>query len=109
MSPKTWLKRCATACMKRSNSSPDKRRGAGKRYPLPVVLCLLCLAKMAGQTNLKGATEWVRLRKESLASTFGLKRTDMPCQMTYTRVLEGIDAQVLGDLLAAFFSGREIQ
>ena len=34
---------------------PDKRRGAGKRYPLPVLLCLLCLAKMAGQTSLKGA------------------------------------------------------
>ena len=27
----------------------DPRRGAGKRYPLPVLLCLLCLAKMAGQ------------------------------------------------------------
>ena len=33
----------------------DPRRGAGKCYPLPVVLCLLCLAKMAGQTTLKGA------------------------------------------------------
>ncbi|HET9920278.1 MAG TPA: hypothetical protein VFQ30_10590, partial [Ktedonobacteraceae bacterium] len=28
---------------------PDRRRGAGKRYPLPVLLCLLFLAKMAGQ------------------------------------------------------------
>src|SRR5690242_13420685 len=63
---------------------PDKRGGAGKRYQLPVGLCLLCLAKMAGQTSLKGATEWVRLRKEPLAAAFGLKRTAMPCQMTYT-------------------------
>ncbi len=86
---------------------PDKRRGAGKRYPLPVVLCLLCLAKMAGQINLKGATEWVRLRAEPLAAAFGLKRTDMPCQMTYTRILEGIDAQVLTDLLSAFFTRWE--
>ncbi len=52
----------------------DPRRGAGKRYPLPVLLGLLCLAKMAGQTTLKGATEWVRLRAEVLAATFGLKR-----------------------------------
>jgi hypothetical protein len=86
---------------------PDKRRGAGKRYPLPVVLCLLCLAKMAGETSLKGATEWVRLRKELLAATFGLKRTDMPCQMTYTRVLEAIDAQMLTDVLSAFFTRWE--
>src|SRR5947209_6443484 len=65
---------------------PDPRRGEGKRYPLAVLLCLLLLAKMAGQTSLKGATEWVRLRAASLAPTFGLKRVAMPCQMTYQRI-----------------------
>jgi DDE_Tnp_1-associated len=84
----------------------DPRRGAGRRYPLPVLLCLLCLAKMAGQTTLKGATEWVRLRAEPLATSFGLKRSAMPCQMTYKRMLEVIDAQALNDLLAAFFTRR---
>lgn len=88
---------------------PDKRRRAGKRYPLPVLICLLCLAKMAGQTTLKGATEWVRLRGAQLSSAFGLKRTAMPCQMTYKRILEAIDAQVLNDLLAAFFTRWEAQ
>jgi len=88
---------------------PDPRRGAGKRYPLPVLLCLLCLAKMAGQSTLKGATEWVRLRADPLAASFGLKRTAMPCQMTYKRILEVIDAQVLNDLLAAFFTRWEAQ
>lgn len=87
----------------------DPRRGAGKRYPLPVLLCLLCLAKMAGQTTLKGATEWVRLRAEPLASSFGLKRSAMPCQMTYKRILEVIDAQALNALLAAFFTRWETQ
>jgi len=87
----------------------DPRRGAGKRYPLPVVLCLLCLAKMAGQSTLKGATEWVRLRAEPLATSFGLKRTAMPCQMTYKRILDAIDAQLLNDLLAAFFTRWEAQ
>jgi predicted transposase YbfD/YdcC len=85
----------------------DPRRGAGKRYPLPVLLCLLCLAKMAGQSTLKGATEWVRLRAEPLAASFGLKRTAMPCQMTYKRILEVIDAQTLNDLLSAFFTRWE--
>jgi predicted transposase YbfD/YdcC len=88
---------------------PDPRRGAGKRYPLPVLICLLFLAKMAGQTTLKGATEWVRLRSAFLAHAFGLKRTAMPCQMTYKRILEIIDAQVLNDLLAAFFTRWEAQ
>src|SRR5215831_10493144 len=88
---------------------PDPRRRAGQRYPLPVLICLLCLAKMAGQTTLKGATEWVRLRAAQLSSAFGLKRTAMPCQMTYKRMLEVIDAQVLNDLLAAFFTRWEAQ
>jgi predicted transposase YbfD/YdcC len=88
---------------------PDPRRGEGKRYSLPVLICLLCLAKMAGQTTLKGATEWVRLRASLLASSFGLKRLDMPCQMTYTRILEVIDAQALNDVLAAFFTRWEAQ
>jgi predicted transposase YbfD/YdcC len=88
---------------------PDRRRGAGKRYPLPVLICLLLLAKMAGQTTLKGATEWVRLRAEPLASSFGLKRKAMPCQMTYKRMLEGIDAAALNELLAAFFTRWEAQ
>lgn len=87
----------------------DPRRGAGKRYPLAVLLCLLCLAKLAGQTTLKGATEWVRLRAEPLATAFGLKRTAMPCQMTYKRILEKMDAQVLNDRLAAFFTRWETQ
>jgi hypothetical protein len=88
---------------------PDPRRKAGKRYPLPVLICLLCLAKMAGQPTLKGATKWVRLRAEHLSSAFGLKRRAMPCQMTYKRILEVIDAQILNDLLAAFFTRWEAQ
>jgi predicted transposase YbfD/YdcC len=104
----------ATEMMKHSfyealQGLPDPRRGAGKRYPLAVLLCLLCLAKMAGQLSLKGATEWVRLRAEPLATAFGLKRTAMPCQMTYTRILENIDATILNDLLAAFFTRFEAQ
>lgn len=88
---------------------PDPRRKAGQRYPLAVVLCLLCLAKMAGQTSLKGATEWVRLRGETLASSFGLKHKRMPCQMTYKRILEIVDVQLLNEYLATFFIRWEAQ
>jgi predicted transposase YbfD/YdcC len=88
---------------------PDRRRRAGKRYPLPVLICLLLLAKMAGETTLKGATEWVRLRAEPLALSFGLKRKAMPCQMTYPRMLEGMDAVALNEILSAFFTRWEAQ
>ena len=82
---------------------PDCRRGAGKRSPLPVLIGVLCLAKMAGQTTLKGATEWVCLRAALLAHAFGLKRTAMPCQMTYKRLFK------LNDVLAAFLTRWEAQ
>lgn len=37
---------------------PDGRRGQGKRYDLALLICLLLLAKLAGQTSLSGATDW---------------------------------------------------
>jgi hypothetical protein len=84
-------------------SLPDPRRGQGKRYELALLLCLLVLAKLAGQTNLKGATEWIRHRAPDIAAHFGLKRAQMPCQMTYCRMLARLEPQVLDELLAAFF------
>jgi hypothetical protein len=36
----------------------DARRGQGKRYELALILCLLVLAKLAGETSLSGATDW---------------------------------------------------
>jgi hypothetical protein len=81
----------------------DPRRGQGKRYELALILCLLLLAKMAGQTSLSGATDWIRHRAATLAEQFGLRRKSMPCQMTYCNVLARVDAKHLDELLHAFF------
>src|SRR5579859_1617104 len=81
----------------------DARRSQGKRYELALILCLLVLAKMAGQTSLSAATEWIRHRAAPLAEQFGLRRTSMPCQMTYCNVLARVNAKHLDELLAAFF------
>ncbi len=81
----------------------DPRRGQGKRYELALILCLLILAKMAGQTSLSGATDWIRHRAATLADQFGLRRKSMPCQMTYYNVLARVDAKHLDELLQAFF------
>lgn len=87
----------------------DPRRGQGKRYSLALVLCLLVLAKLAGQQSLSGATEWLRHRRVALSERFGLSRKEMPCQMTYCNVLARIDAQQLDALLSAFFVRWEAQ
>src|SRR5512135_201879 len=81
----------------------DARRDQGKRYELALVLCLLVLAKLAGETSLSGATEWIRHRAAVLAEQFGLRRKNMPCQMTYCNVLARVDAKHLDEILQAFF------
>src|SRR5438046_1038677 len=70
----------------------DPRRGHSKRYELALILCLLVLAKLAGQTSLSGATDWIRHRAAFLADQFKLHRKTMPCQMTYCNVLARVDA-----------------
>jgi hypothetical protein len=81
----------------------DPRRGQGKRYELALLLCLLLLAKMAGEKSLSGATKWIRHRAAVLADQLRLCRKSMPCQMTYCNVLARVDAKHLDDILAAFF------
>ncbi len=81
----------------------DARRDQGKRYELALILCLLVLAKMAGETSLSGATEWIRHRAALLAEQFRLRRTSMPCQMTYCNVLARVDGKHLDEILASFF------
>jgi predicted transposase YbfD/YdcC len=81
----------------------DARRGQGKRYELALILCLLVLAKLAGETSLSGATEWIRHRAASLVEQFNLHRKTMPCQMTYCNVLARVDAKQLDEILATFF------
>jgi hypothetical protein len=68
--------------MRALQALPDPRRGEGRRYSLALLICLLLLAKLAGQTTLSGATEWLRHRGELIAEHFGLPRKQMPCQMT---------------------------
>jgi len=88
---------------------PDPRRGQGKRYELALILCLLVLAKLAGQTSLSGATEWIRHRAAHLSEHFGLRRKTMPCQMTYCNVLARVDGKHLDEILSAFFVRWEAQ
>ena len=88
---------------------PDPRRGQGKRYELALILCLLVLAKLAGQKTLSGATEWLRHRSQELAEQFGLRRATMPCQMTYCKILGRLDAKQLDEILSAFFIRWEAQ
>lgn len=88
---------------------PDPRRAQGRRYSLALILCLVVLAKLAGEQTMSGATEWVRHRGAVLAHRFGLDRESMPCQTTYSNVLARVDGKRLDELLQAFFVRWEAQ
>ncbi len=88
---------------------PDVRHAQGKRYSLALILCLVLLAKLAGQKSLSGATEWLHHRRVALAERLGLRKPRLPCHMTYCNVLAEVDAGQLDKLLAAFFERWEAQ
>lgn len=88
---------------------PDPRRKQGRRYELALILSLLVLAKLAGQKTLSGATEWIRHRGPQIAAGFGLHRSQMPCQMTYCKILARIETHRLDEILSTFFIRWEAQ
>jgi predicted transposase YbfD/YdcC len=88
----------------------DPRKARGVRYRLVDLLTLLILAKLGGEDGMKGMTEWVRLREQSLIRLLGIKRERLPHQTTYERVLEKLNVealeQVMGDFFAQETTGR---
>lgn len=86
----------------------DGRKKRGVRYPLALVLTLVVLAKLAGETSLSGVAQWVRERKEYLAQALQLPSTTrFPCVATYSNVLRQVDAEELTSVIYHFFTQQE--
>src|SRR5438552_9057313 len=78
----------------------DGRKKRGCRYSLALLLTLLLLARLAGETELRAAAQWIRLRKGWIIEQLHLTRASLPCQGTYLYALERIDAQELLEVVA---------
>ncbi len=61
----------------------DGRGKKGKRYPLALLLTLLLLGKLAGQTKLDGIIQWIQERKKQIKKLLNWPK-DFPVQSTYT-------------------------
>src|SRR5438045_4972527 len=85
----------------------DGRKKRGVRYPLAVVLTLIVLAKLAGETSLSGVAQWVRERKEYLAQALQLPSTRFPCVATSSNILRQVDAEELTSVVYHFFTQQE--
>jgi predicted transposase YbfD/YdcC len=82
----------------------DRRKMKGKRYQLADVLLLVILAKLAGEDQMKGMSEWIRLREGQLLKLLGISRKRLPHQTTYERVLAGVDEAALNTMIGRFFT-----
>jgi hypothetical protein len=67
-----------------------------------VVLTLLVLAKLAGETKMSGIAQWARLRAEWLSRVLSLHAGKAPCANTYQYVCDHRDKSALEAGIEAF-------
>lgn len=66
----------------------DLRNAQGKRYPLPILLASILLAKLSGEQKPTGITEWIKLRRQQLMTAFQCQRQTAPSLNTIRRTME---------------------
>jgi predicted transposase YbfD/YdcC len=82
----------------------DQRKRRGKRYPLVPLLLTAVLAKLAGYARLEDLSDWARLRATDLTTLFGLSRSTMPHQATWSRIFaHAVELPALEASLTSFF------
>src|SRR5438270_10604807 len=72
----------------------DGRKAKGKRYPLALILTLLMLGKLAGETTIAGIVDWIKERKALLKHLLNWPK-GFPVNSTYSVALAACDGQEL--------------
>lgn len=87
----------------------DGRNARGKRYPLALLLTLLLLGKLAGETTVNGIVEWVKERQGSIRTQLGWPKR-FPVNSTYSEALARCDAEQITRVLAqVLLKARAVQ
>ncbi len=77
----------------------DGRKKKGKRYPLPLLLTLLLLGKLAGETTINGVVDWIKERQAELRRQLDWPKR-FPTNSTYSEALARCDAQEIVTVIA---------
>jgi predicted transposase YbfD/YdcC len=78
----------------------DGRRKKGKRYPLPLLLTLLMLGKLAGETSVNGIVDWIKERQGWLRCQLNWPKR-FPTNSTYSEALARCDAEQIVTVIAS--------
>src|SRR5438270_2019168 len=77
----------------------DGRGKKGKRYPLPLLLTVLLLGKLAGETTVNGIVDWIKERQGWLRAQLNWPKR-FPTNSTYSEALARCDAQQIATVVA---------
>jgi DDE_Tnp_1-associated len=80
---------------------PDPRRARGRRYPWPLPLAPIAVAKASGVCNVRASGLWVGERAEELCPLLEPERGRLPGTATLRRAVRAVDVAALEDRLAA--------
>ncbi len=78
----------------------DGRKRKGKRYPLPLLLTLLMLGKLAGETSVNGIVDWIKERQGWLRCQLNWPKR-FPTNSTYSEALARCDAEQIVIVIAS--------
>src|SRR6266702_5781832 len=77
----------------------DGRKRKGKRYPLPLLLTVLMLGKLAGETSVNGIVDWIKERQAWLRAQLNWPKR-FPTNSTYSEALARCDAEQVVTVIA---------
>jgi predicted transposase YbfD/YdcC len=77
----------------------DGRGKKGKRYPLALLLTLIMLGKMAGETKIEGIVDWIHERRKEIKQLLNWPKS-FPTNDTYTYALTKCDHHEIAKAIA---------
>src|SRR5437764_2632489 len=78
----------------------DGRKKKGKRYPLPLLLTVLMLGKLAGETTVNGIVDWIKERQGWLRGQLNWPKR-FPTNSTSSEALARCDAEQIVTVIAS--------
>lgn len=74
---------------------PDHRSSQGRQYALDVILSMVCLALLSGETSVRGIGAWIKEQRWALKRAFQLRGASVPSHETVRLALGGLNIEAL--------------